>query len=202
MKNNKKKLSLTLIVFILVGCTGYYLYIPKMSDVERYRDNNDVAAMSNLIEKAISFEERDPKYKNIRDQAIIALADMNTPDGNKFLKAYLNSDDRKIDLDLKKGIFKALLAKNEDFLHEYVDTCLKENKKGKMTVYNQLLYVTRDEDLENSDFVERKIVLDIVSNTNGLDIDSSYINFIKNNNFKCAQKNWIKINLHIFFRVI
>ena len=49
-----------------------------------------------------------------------------------------------------------------------------------MTVYNQLLYVTRDEDLENSDFVERKIVLDIVSNTNGLDIDSSYINFIKN----------------------
>lgn len=45
LKNNKKKLSLTLIVFILVGCTGYYLYIPKMSDVERYRDNNDVAAM-------------------------------------------------------------------------------------------------------------------------------------------------------------
>ena len=198
LKNNKKKLSLTLIVFILVGCTGYYLYIPKMSDVERYRDNNDVAAMSNLIEKAISFEERDPKYKNIRDQAIIALADMNTPDGNKFLKAYLNSDDRKIDLDLKKGIFKALLAKNEDFLHEYVDTCLKENKKGKMTVYNQLLYVTRDEDLENSDFVERKIVLDIVSNTNGLDIDSSYINFIKNNNFKCAQKNLDKDKLTYF----
>lgn len=198
LKNNKKKLSLTLIVFILVGCTGYYLYIPKMSDVERYRDNNDVAAMSNLIEKAISFEERDPKYKNIRDQAIIALADMNTPDGNKFLKAYLNSDDRKIDLDLKKGIFKALLAKNEDFLHEYVDTCLKENKKGKMTVYNQLLYVTRDEDLENSDFVERKIVLDIVSNTNGLDIDSSYINFIKNNNFKCAQKKLDKDKLTYF----
>lgn len=198
LKNNKKKLSLTLIVFILVGCAGYYLYIPKMSDVERYRDNNDVTAMSNLIEKAISFEERDPKYKNIRDQAIIALADMNTPDGNKFLKAYLNSDDRKIDLDLKKGIFKALLAKNEDFLHEYVDTCLKENKKGKMTVYNQLLYVTRDEDLENSDFVERKIVLDIVSNTNGLDIDSSYINFIKNNNFKCAQKNLDKDKLTYF----
>lgn len=123
---------------------------------------------------------------------------MNTPDGNKFLKAYLNSDDRKIDLDLKKGIFKALLAKNEDFLHEYVDTCLKENKKGKMTVYNQLLYVTRDEDLENSDFVERKIVLDIVSNTNGLDIDSSYINFIKNNNFKCAQKNLDKDKLTYF----
>lgn len=188
LKNNKKKLGLTLIVFILVGCAGYYLYIPKMSDVERYRDNNDVAAMSNLIEKAISFEERDPKYKNIRDQAIIALADMNTPDGNKFLKAYLYSDDQKIDLALKKGIFKALSAKNEDFLHEYVDTCLKEIKKGKMTVYDQLLYVTRDEDLENSDFVERKIVLDIVSNTNGSDIDSTYIDFIKNKNFKCAQK--------------
>lgn len=188
LKNNKKKLGLTLIVFILVGCAGYYLYIPKMSDVERYRDNNDVAAMSNLIEKAISFEERDPKYKNIRDQAIIALADMNTPDGNKFLKAYLYSDDQKIDKALKKGIFKALSAKNEDFLHEYVDTCLKEIKKGKMTVYDQLLYVTRDEDLENSDFVERKIVLDIVSNTNGSDIDSTYIDFIKNKNFKCAQK--------------
>lgn len=188
LKNNKKKLGLTLIVFILVGCAGYYLYIPKMSDVERYRDNNDVAAMSNLIEKAISFEERDPKYKNIRDQAIIALADMNISEGNKFLEAYLYSDDRKIDLDLKKGIFKVLLAKNEDFLHEYVDTCLKENKKGKMTVYDQLLYVTRDEDLENSDFVERKIVLDIVSNTNGSDIDSTYIDFIKNKNFKCAQK--------------
>ena len=188
LKNNKKKLGLTLIVFILVGCAGYYLYIPKMSDVERYRDNNDVAAMSNLIEKAISFEERDPKYKNIRDQAIIALADMNTPDGNKFLKAYLYSDDQKIDLAFKKGIFKALSAKNEDFLHEYVDTCLKEIKKGKMTVYDQLLYVTRDEDLENSDFVERKIVLDIVSNTNGSDIDSTYIDFIKNKNFKCAQK--------------
>ena len=67
-----------------------------------------------------------------------------------------------------------------------------------MTVYNQLLYVTRDEDLENSDFVERKIVLDIVSNTNGLDIDSSYINFIKNNNFKCAQKNLDKDKLTYF----
>lgn len=188
LKNNKKKLGLTLIVFILVGCAGYYLYIPKMSDVERYRDNKDAIAMNNLIDKAILFEEKDPKYKAVRDQAIIALADMNTPEGNKFLEAYLYSDDQKIDLALKKGIFKALAAKNEDFLHEYVDTCLKETKKGKMIVYDQLLYVTRDEDLENSDFVERKIVLDIVSNTNGSDIGSTYIDFIKNKNFKCAQK--------------
>ena len=188
LKNNKKKLGLTLIVFILVGCAGYYLYIPKMSDVERYRDNKDAIAMNNFIDKPILFEEKDPKYKAVRDQAIIALADMNTPEGNKFLEAYLYSDDQKIDLALKKGIFKALAAKNEDFLHEYVDTCLKETKKGKMTLYDQLLYVTRDEDLENSDFVERKIVLDIVSNTNGSDIGSTYIDFIKNKNFKCAQK--------------
>lgn len=129
LKNNKKKLGLTLIVFILVGCAGYYLYIPKMSDVERYRDNKDAIAMNNLIDKAILFEEKDPKYKAVRDQAIIALADMNTPEGNKFLEAYLYSDDQKIDLALKKGIFKALAAKNEDFLHEYVDTCLKETKR-------------------------------------------------------------------------
>lgn len=199
LKNNKKKLSLTLIVFILVGCAGYYLYIPKMSDVERYRDNNDVAAMSNLIEKAISFEERDPKYKNIRDQAIIALADMNTPDGNKFLKAYLNSDDRKIDLDLKKGIFKALLAKNEDFLHEYVDTCLKETKKGKIIVYDQLLYVTRDEDSEKSDFVERKIAMDIISDMKDSDIDKSYMDFIQRKHFKCAQKDTDKDKFTYFF---
>lgn len=188
LRNNKKKASLSLAVLILISCAGYYIYIPKMSDVERYKNNNDVVAMSNLIDKAISFGERDPKYKQIRNQAIIALADMNKPDGNKFLKAYLNSDDRKIDLDLKKEIFNALLAKNEDFLHEYVDTCLKETTEGKMTVYDQLLYVAGDGDSEKSDFVERKIVLDIVSNTNGSDIDRSYIDFIKNKNFKCAQK--------------
>lgn len=193
LKNNKKKLSLTLIVFILVGCTGYYLYIPKMSDVERYRDNNDVAAMSNLIEKAISFEERDPKYKNIRDQAIIALADMNTPDGNKFLKAYLNSDDRKIDLDLKKGIFKALLAKNNNFLDEFVVTRLQKSSKEKKALYDELLYVARDETTRDqtfksndNDFVERKIAMDIIKNMKN-STDNTYINFIKNNNFKCAK---------------
>lgn len=191
LKNNKKKLSLTLIVFILVGCAGYYLYIPKMSDVERYRDNNDVAAMSNLIEKAISFEERDPKYKNIRDQAIIALADMNTPDGNKFLKAYLNSDDRKIDLDLKKGIFKALLAKNNNFLDEFVVTRLQKSSKEKKALYDELLYVardesTRDQTFKSNDFVERKIAMDIVKNMKN-STDNTYIDFIKNNNFKCAK---------------
>ena len=191
LKNNKKKLSLTLIVFILVGCTGYYLYIPKMSDVERYRDNNDVAAMSNLIEKAISFEERDPKYKNIRDQAIIALADMNTPDGNKFLKAYLNSDDRKIDLNLKKGIFKALLAKNNHFLDEFVVTRLQKSSKEKKALYDELLYVardetTRDQTFKSNDFVERKIAMDIIKNMKN-STDNTYINFIKNNNFKCAK---------------
>lgn len=191
LKNNKKKLGLTLIVFILVGCAGYYLYIPKMSDVERYRDNNDVAAMSNLIEKAISFEERDPKYKNIRDQAIIALADMNTPDGNKFLKAYLNSDDRKIDLDLKKGIFKALLAKNNNFLDEFVVTRLQKSSKEKKALYDELLYVardetTRDQTFKSNDFVERKIAMDIIKNMKN-STDNTYINFIKNNNFKCAK---------------
>lgn len=191
LKNNKKKLSLTLIVFILVGCAGYYLYIPKMSDVERYRDNNDVAAMSNLIEKAISFEERDPKYKNIRDQAIIALADMNTPDGNKFLKAYLNSDDRKIDLDLKKGIFKALLAKNNNFLDEFVVTRLQKSSKEKKALYDELLYVardetTRDQTFKSNDFVERKIAMDIIKNMKN-STDNTYIDFIKNNNFKCAK---------------
>ena len=191
LKNNKKKLGLTLIVFILVGCAGYYLYIPKMSDVERYRDNNDVAAMSNLIEKAISFEERDPKYKNIRDQAIIALADMNTPDGNKFLKAYLNSDDRKIDLDLKKGIFKALLAKNNNFLDEFVVTRLQKSSKEKKALYDELLYVARDETtrdqiFKSNDFVERKIAMDIIKNMKN-STDNTYINFIKNNNFKCAK---------------
>lgn len=191
LKNNKKKLGLTLIVFILVGCAGYYLYIPKMSDVERYRDNNDVAAMSNLIEKAISFEERDPKYKNIRDQAIIALADMNTPDGNKFLKAYLNSDDRKIDLDLKKGIFKALLAKNNNFLDEFVVTRLQKSSKEKKALYDELLYVardetTRDQTFKSNDFVERKIAMDIIKNMKN-SMDNTYINFIKNNNFKCAK---------------
>lgn len=190
LKNNKKKLGLTLIVFILVGCAGYYLYIPKMSDVERYRDNNDVAAMSNLIEKAISFEEKDPKYKNIRDQAIIALADMNTPDGNKFLKAYLNSDDRKIDLDLKKGIFKALLAKNNNFLDEFVVTRLQKSSKEKKALYDELLYVardetTRDQTFKSNDFVERKIAMDIIKNMKN-STDNTYINFIKNNNFKCA----------------
>lgn len=191
LKNNKKKLGLTLIVFILVGCAGYYLYIPKMSDVERYRDNNDVAAMSNLIEKAISFEERDPKYKNIRDQAIIALADMNTPDGNKFLKAYLNSDDRKIDLDLKKGIFKALLARNNNFLDEFVVTRLQKSSKEKKALYDELLYVardetTRDQTFKSNDFVERKIAMDIIKNMKN-STDNTYINFIKNNNFKCAK---------------
>lgn len=191
LKNNKKKLGLTLIVFILVGCAGYYLYIPKMSDVERYRDNNDVAAMSNLIEKAISFEERDPKYKNIRDQAIIALADMNTPDGNKFLKAYLNSDDRKIDLDLKKGIFKALLAKNNNFLDEFVVTRLQKSSKEKKALYDELLYVardetTRDQTFKSNDFVERKIAMDIIKNMKN-STDNTYIDFIKNNNFKCAK---------------
>lgn len=191
LKNNKKKLGLTLIVFILVGCAGYYLYIPKMSDVERYRDNNDVAAMSNLIEKAISFEERDPKYKNIRDQAIIALADMNTPDGNKFLKAYLNSDDRKIDLNLKKGIFKALLAKNNHFLDEFVVTRLQKSSKEKKALYDELLYVardetTRDQTFKSNDFVERKIAMDIIKNMKN-STDNTYINFIKNNNFKCAK---------------
>lgn len=191
LKNNKKKLGLTLIVFILVGCAGYYLYIPKMSDVERYKDNNDVAAMSNLIEKAISFEERDPKYKNIRDQAIIALADMNTPDGNKFLKAYLNSDDRKIDLDLKKGIFKALLAKNNNFLDEFVVTRLQKSSKEKKALYDELLYVardetTRDQTFKSNDFVERKIAMDIIKNMKN-STDNTYINFIKNNNFKCAK---------------
>lgn len=191
LKNNKKKLGLTLIVFILVGCAGYYLYIPKMSDVERYRDNNDVAAMSNLIEKAISFEERDPKYKNIRDQAIIALADMNTSDGNKFLKAYLNSDDRKIDLDLKKGIFKALLAKNNNFLDEFVVTRLQKSSKEKKALYDELLYVardetTRDQTFKSNDFVERKIAMDIIKNMKN-STDNTYINFIKNNNFKCAK---------------
>ena len=191
LKNNKKKLSLTLIVFILVGCAGYYLYIPKMSDVERYRDNNDVTAMSNLIEKAISFEERDPKYKNIRDQAIIALADMNTPDGNKFLKAYLNSDDRKIGLDLKKGIFKALLAKNNNFLDEFVVTRLQKSSKEKKALYDELLYVardesTRDQTFKSNDFVERKIAMDIVKNMKN-STDNTYIDFIKNNKFKCAK---------------
>lgn len=191
LKNNKKKLGLTLIVFILVGCAGYYLYIPKMSDVERDRDNNDVAAMSNLIEKAISFEERDPKYKNIRDKAIIALADMNTPDGNKFLKAYLNSDDRKIDLDLKKGIFKALLAKNNNFLDEFVVTRLQKSSKEKKALYDELLYVardetTRDQTFKSNDFVERKIAMDIIKNMKN-STDNTYINFIKNNNFKCAK---------------
>lgn len=191
LKNNKKKLSLTLIVFILVGCAGYYLYIPKMSDVERYRDNNDVAAMSNLIEKAISFEERDPKYKNIRDQAIIALADMNTPDGNKFLKAYLNSDDRKIGLDLKKEIFKALLAKNNNFLDEFVVSRLQKSSKEKKALYDELLYVardesTRDQTFKSNDFVERKIAMDIVKNMKN-STDNTYIDFIKNNNFKCAK---------------
>lgn len=191
LKNNKKKLGLTLIVFILVGCAGYYLYIPKMSDVERYRDNNDVAAMSNLIEKAISFEERDPKYKAVRDQAIIALADMNTPDGNKFLKAYLNSDDRKIDLDLKKGIFKALLAKNNNFLDEFVVTRLQKSSKEKKALYDELLYVardetTRDQTFKRNDFVERKIAMDIVKNMKN-STDNTYIDFIKNNKFKCAK---------------
>lgn len=191
LKNNKKKLGLTLIVFILVGCAGYYLYIPKMSDVERYRDNNDVAAMSNLIEKAISFEERDPKYKTVCDQAIIALADMNTPDGNKFLKAYLNSDDRKIDLDLKKGIFKALLAKNNNFLDEFVVTRLQKSSKEKKALYDELLYVardesTRDQTFKSNDFVERKIAMDIVKNMKN-STDNTYIDFIKNNNFKCAK---------------
>ena len=191
LKNNKKKLGLTLIVFILVGCAGYYLYIPKMSDVERYRDNNDVAAMSNLIEKAISFEERDPKYKNIRDQAIIALADMNTPDGNKFLKAYLYSDDCKIDLDLKKEIFRALSAKNNDFLDEFVVTRLQKSSKEKKTLYDELLYVardesTRDQTFKSNDFIERKIAMDIVKNMKN-STDNTYIDFIKNNNFKCAK---------------
>lgn len=191
LKNNKKKLGLTLIVFILVGCAGYYLYIPKMSDVERYRDNKDAIAMNNLIDKAILFEEKDPKYKAVRDQAIIALADMNTPDGNKFLKAYLNSDDRKIDLDLKKGIFKALLAKNNNFLDEFVVTRLQKSSKEKKALYDELLYVARDETtrdptFKSNDFVERKIAMDIIKNMKN-STDNTYINFIKNNNFKCAK---------------
>lgn len=191
LKNNKKKLGFALVAFILAGCAGYYLYIPKISDVERYKSNNDVVAMSKLIDKAISFEEKDPKYKNIRNQAIIALADMNTPEGNKFLEKYLYSDDRKIDLDLKKGIFNALLAKDEDFLHEYVVTRLQKSSKEKNALYDELLYVTRDESTRDqtfqiSDFVERKIAMDIIKNMKN-STDNTYINFIKNNNFKCAK---------------
>lgn len=191
LKNNKKKLGLTLIVFILVGCAGYYLYIPKMSDVERYRDNKDAIAMNNLIDKAILFEKKDPKYKAVRDQAIIALADMNTPEGNKFLEAYLYSDDQKIDLALKKGIFKALLAKNNNFLDEFVVTRLQKSSKEKKALYDELLYVardetTRDQTFKSNDFVERKIAMDIIKNMKN-STDNTYINFIKNNNFKCAK---------------
>lgn len=219
LRNNKKKASLSLAVVILVGCAGYYIYIPKMSDVERYKNNNDVVAMSNLIDKAISFGERDPKYKAVRDQAIIALADMNKPEGNKFLEAYLYSDDQKIELDLKKAIVQAFLANNEkallekylysdgqktqldlkkeifqgllvangDFLNIYINTCLQNTKKERLQVYDELLYVARNDDFKNDDFVERKIAMDIIDNMQGMFMNKAYLDLIKKNHFKCAE---------------
>ena len=171
LKNNKSMICLSFVALILVACTGYYLYIPKMSDVERYKANNDVVAMCNLVDKAISFEKEDHKYKDVRNQAIKALAEMNTSEGNKYLENYLYSDDSKLDLDLKKEIFKALVVKHEKFLNEFLDVRLQKSSKERTVLYDELLYVTRDENLKNNDFVERKIAMDIISNMNNSVMD-------------------------------
>lgn len=190
LKNNKNKICLSFASLILVVCTWYYLYIPKMSDVERYKANNDVVAMCNLVDKAISFDAENHKYEAVRNQAIRALAEMNTAEGNKCLEKYLYSDDRKVDSALKKEIFKALLVKHDKFLNEFVDARLQKSSKEKTVLYDELLYVTRDKGasdnrFKNNDFVERKIAMDIVSNMKNSVMDNYYIDLIKN--FDCAK---------------
>lgn len=142
---NKKNVLAVGVSLIVLLCGGYYLYIPKMSDVEKYQQEKNVAGMCELIDKTLKPLEGDDgvdKYRDIRSSAISALVEMRVPEGIEFLENKV-LDENIWDYQIKSEIIKALVQADNKYIekicNKYIDLANKQNGFDEKTkIYDEL----------------------------------------------------------------
>lgn len=142
---NKRKVLVGCVSLIVLLTTGYYLYIPKMSDVEKYRQEKNVAGICELIDKTFKPLEGDggvDKYREVRSSAIIVLAEMRDSKGVEYLEKKV-LDKNIWDYEVKCEMVKALINADSKYLENLCRkyTNMADNQKAfdeKINVYDEL----------------------------------------------------------------
>lgn len=142
---NKKKCLGVCVSLIVLLAASYYLYIPKMSDVEKYQQEKNVAGICELIDKTLKPLEGDDgvdKYRDIRSSAISALVGMRVPEGIEFLENKV-LDENIWDYQIKSEIIKALVQADNKYIekicNKYIDLANKQNGFDEKTkIYDEL----------------------------------------------------------------
>lgn len=147
--SNKNKILILLLFIAFVGSFTYYLYIPKISDVEKYQQEKNVVGMCELIDKTFKPFEMNvgvDKYREVRSSAVIALAEMRDSKGVEYLEKKMldeNIWNYEGSYKVKSEIVKALVNTDNKYLEnickKYMDmVCNQKDFDEKIKIYDKL----------------------------------------------------------------
>lgn len=145
IKSNKKQILITLLFIAFVGSFTYYLYVPKMSDVEKYQQEKNVAGMCELIDKTFRHLEDNgekDKYREVRSRAIVALAEMHDSEGTEYLEKKV-LDENIWNYEINREIVKALVNADNKYLEnicrKYMNMAdTQKDFNSKIKIYDEL----------------------------------------------------------------
>lgn len=110
LKCYKKIIILGFGIIAALGCIGIYLYIPKVSDVEEYKANHDVANLTKLIDETTESQS----FLDVRSEAIKALLLLNDAKGEDYVENILHK--RYEGSELRDEIIRCGIEVDKDFI--------------------------------------------------------------------------------------
>ena len=117
--------GLIVCIAIVVIAGLYYSHLPKVSDIEVYKQNNDVVGLCDLITKTM---DGNSFYDNteVREKAIDTLISMNNDIGNEFLDNCILNE--KLDEKSKNKIISAFVKKDPNYIDKKINRYLVGTK--------------------------------------------------------------------------
>ena len=110
LKSKKRYVAWGISVVTVLSCIGVYFYIPKMSDVEKYKANRDTTKLIQLIDETTENQS----FLDVRSEAIKALVVLDDEESDVYIERELHK--KSGNFDLRDEFIKYCKENDKDFV--------------------------------------------------------------------------------------
>lgn len=129
LKKEQDKILCSIAIIIVVVTAAWFFSIPKVMDVNRYKENKDVTKLCSLISETLEYDEN--RYLEVSYRAVDAIISLKDKYGYEFLEECVENN---YNPDLSKYIVNKLIDDDKEYLNNKIKKyyyIIKEDNYGK-----------------------------------------------------------------------